>query len=269
MYPEIHFTLVNLNIKLYGAMNLAGLLAFLTIGQFLTRSEPDQRWRWWWLFLGMFLCYSIGANALASVMRGGIEGLRTSLLFGTGGRFGYWGGPLLFVIWTGLSYLTWRISPYPFLDVFAVAWSAAHIFAKIGCLCCGCCFGRSTELPWGLMLDSLDDHVPRHPTQLYEITEHTLTATLLLSLFMLGKFRGRLILLLGCCHGIASPVIESFEERSRHPITGDPLSGSQMVCLWAFVFSATVLFLDIRRKTENPSAAAQGGKLNGSRPSRN
>jgi len=38
-------------------------------------------------------------------------------------------------------------------------------FGRIGCYFTGCCYGTTTNLPWGV---DFGDHVARHPTQLYE-----------------------------------------------------------------------------------------------------
>ncbi|MBN2161321.1 MAG: prolipoprotein diacylglyceryl transferase [Pontiellaceae bacterium] len=37
---------------------------------------------------------------------------------------------------------------------------------RIGCLLSGCCFGKPTNLPWGI---DFGDGIARHPTQLYEM----------------------------------------------------------------------------------------------------
>lgn len=50
-------------------------------------------------------------------------------------------------------------------DYFGVALPLGHAIGRLGCLSAGCCYGRHTDLPWGI---ALDGDLSRHPTQLYE-----------------------------------------------------------------------------------------------------
>ena len=252
MYPEIRLDQFNLTIRNYYALNLTAWFVFLAIGQILTSDKPGQHWRWWWLFLGMVLSYSVGASYLACLAKGGIEELRQLPFTGTGSRFGLWGGPLLFLMWTGLSWLCWRIPAYPFLDVFAISWSGSQIFAKTACLAAGCCAGRATKLPWGIVFVAREETIHRHPTQLYEMILHALTTVALMILFAKGQFRGRLVLMLACIYGIGSPIVEFFEENRRVASFGGPLSMSQMICLGAVAFGATALTLDFKARRPTP-----------------
>ncbi|MBI3322117.1 MAG: prolipoprotein diacylglyceryl transferase [Candidatus Omnitrophica bacterium] len=52
------------------------------------------------------------------------------------------------------------------LDFFMPPLALAHAIGRIGCFLNGCCYGKPTDLPWGVLFPQ--DVVPRHPTQLYE-----------------------------------------------------------------------------------------------------
>lgn len=54
----------------------------------------------------------------------------------------------------------------------------AILFGRVGCFLTGCCYGRPTELSWGV---DFGDGIARHPTQLYE-------ALLLLALFAYTQY---------------------------------------------------------------------------------
>ncbi len=41
-------------------------------------------------------------------------------------------------------------------------------FGRMGCFLNGCCYGRPTDLPWGVDFPTLPGHAHVHPTQLYE-----------------------------------------------------------------------------------------------------
>ncbi|MEK7384488.1 MAG: prolipoprotein diacylglyceryl transferase family protein [Elusimicrobiota bacterium] len=50
-------------------------------------------------------------------------------------------------------------------DYFGVALPLGHAIGRLGCLAAGCCYGRHTQMPWGLPLAG---DPSRHPTQVYE-----------------------------------------------------------------------------------------------------
>lgn len=52
------------------------------------------------------------------------------------------------------------------LDLFVPPLALAQGFGRVGCFLNGCCFGRSTRVPWGVSFPFLAGRV--HPTQLYE-----------------------------------------------------------------------------------------------------
>ena len=56
----------------------------------------------------------------------------------------------------------------PFFRVADYAFTAlalGHGIGRLGCLAAGCCYGRYTDLPWGV---ALAGDLSRHPTQVYE-----------------------------------------------------------------------------------------------------
>lgn len=61
----------------------------------------------------------------------------------------------------------WRRLRFDFAaaaDHFATALPLGQSIGRLGCLAAGCCYGRPTELPWGVVLEGAS----LHPTQLYE-----------------------------------------------------------------------------------------------------
>ncbi len=50
-------------------------------------------------------------------------------------------------------------------DHFAAAMPLGHAIGRLGCLGAGCCYGRHTDLPWGLPMAG---DPSRHPVQVYE-----------------------------------------------------------------------------------------------------
>lgn len=77
-------------------------------------------------------------------------------------------------------------------DTFAVPVAMGVAIGRIGCFFGQCCYGTTTELPWGVVFPRVD-LLARHPTQLYEFTFHIAMAGLLFWLQQRGKYRGQLI----------------------------------------------------------------------------
>ncbi|MFI5454733.1 MAG: prolipoprotein diacylglyceryl transferase [Isosphaerales bacterium] len=71
-------------------------------------------------------------------------------------------------------------------DSFAVPVAAAVAVGRLACFVGGCCFGKPTSLPWGVVFH---DGVPRHPTQLYESAFHASAAVFLAWTERRGLFR--------------------------------------------------------------------------------
>ena len=69
------------------------------------------------------------------------------------------------------------------LDLLTPPLVLAHAIGRVGCFLNGCCYGKPTTLPWGVIFRGED--LPRHPTQLYE------SAALLLLLGILLRMEAR------------------------------------------------------------------------------
>ncbi len=70
--------------------------------------------------------------------------------------------------WKKIPFL--KLADYMFLSAFL--W---HAFGRLGCFLAGCCYGRPTDYPWGLVFRDARSMVPPelrgiplHPVQLYE-----------------------------------------------------------------------------------------------------
>ncbi|MBI2387276.1 MAG: prolipoprotein diacylglyceryl transferase [Elusimicrobia bacterium] len=112
----------------------------------------------YWVFGGAF----VGGKIMYFLVTPGsfaftVEALRYGFVF-YGGLIG------------GLAagfYHAWRRG-LPFLklaDWCMTALALGHGIGRFGCLAAGCCYGRHTDLPWGI---SMAGDPSRHPTQVYE-----------------------------------------------------------------------------------------------------
>lgn len=101
-----------------------------------------------------------------------------------------------FARWKKLSLFT--LTDYMF--VIAPFW---HAFGRLGCFLAGCCYGRPTELPWGVTFRDPHSLVPPsllgtrlHPVQLYEALGDLIIVALLYRLLRAienGRFKPGLV----------------------------------------------------------------------------
>jgi len=76
---------------------------------------------------------------------------------------GVFGGILITVIFSKIRKIPfWKI-----LDMSAAPVTISLAIGRLGCFFNGCCYGKPTELPWGVVFPGISDG-PRHPTQIYE-----------------------------------------------------------------------------------------------------
>jgi len=112
----------------------------------------------YWVFGGAF---SGGKIMFWLVTPGSFEFTFEALRYG----FVFYGGLI-----GGLAAGLWhaRRAKLPFLklaDWCMTALALGHGIGRFGCLAAGCCFGRHTDLPWGIPMAG---DPSRHPTQVYE-----------------------------------------------------------------------------------------------------
>ena len=115
----------------------------------------------------------------------------------------FWFG-LLSGMLAGLGYQWWHNRRYrpraylPVADYCVTALSIGHVFGRVGCLMEGCCHGRPTTMPWGIIftdpacsvMDSMKG-LPLHPTQLYEAFGEAAAAFVLIGWVLPGTRAGK------------------------------------------------------------------------------
>jgi phosphatidylglycerol---prolipoprotein diacylglyceryl transferase len=152
MHPELFdIPFVHLTVKSYGTMMVIAFLAAVALIRRLSRSfTPDPQYI---------------TNASLYSLIAGVIGAR---LFYVIHYFNQFQGRLLsvFAIWKGglellggilsaivvISFYA-RYHKLPvrrYLDILAIGLMLALVFGRIGCFLNGCCFGKPTNLPWGV-----------------------------------------------------------------------------------------------------------------------
>lgn len=126
---------------------------------------------------------------------------------------------------------------------------------RIGCFLAGCCWGKPTDLPWGVVFRSVhamttDHGHALHPTQLYEAF-----AALGFSIYLWikcnhRKFDGQIIFTALVGYSAIRFFVEFFRgDDYRGLILGGALSYAQIVSLTLLPFTLVALFLFSRLKS--------------------
>lgn len=141
----------------------------------------------------------IGARGLSWVMNRRIYGeLPLSSMFAiwdSGGMSMY--GGLMLAGGVGLWYMRRKGLPaWDVADTLVYAWVPFILFVRIGCFLNGCCYGRATTSPFGIVAGGSPNNVnfgiPSHPTQLYAAAAAFMMFVLLRWLRPRRRFEGQL-----------------------------------------------------------------------------
>jgi phosphatidylglycerol:prolipoprotein diacylglycerol transferase len=162
----------------------------------------------------------------------------------------------------------WKVA-----DAFAPGVALGQFFGRQGCFAAGCCWGKPTDLPWGVHFTELghaNTGVPiygpdgggggsalhLHPTQLYESIAMLAVFGLLIWLHRRKRFDGQILITYGLIYSIVRFTIEFFRDDPRGDFLGlttlTGLSTSQILSLVVAAGSIVFLFARLRRagKTE-------------------
>jgi len=152
MYRELfEIPFVHLTIKSYGLMMVIGFLSCVSLIRYLSRNFTSNP---------QFI-----TNAALYSLIGGVVGAR--LFFVVHYFDNFRSNPAeVFAIWQGglelaggvvaavlviVFYLRYHKLPVRrYLDVLAIGLMLILVFGRIGCFLNGCCYGKPTELPWGV-----------------------------------------------------------------------------------------------------------------------
>src|ERR1044072_4569087 len=114
---------------------------------------------------------------------------------------GLFSGGLITAIAVAFWYIHRHALPFwTTCDAFAPAIALGHVTGRLGCFAAGCCYGKSTNVPWAVVFTDpaaaanvgTPLGIPLHPTQLYESSAEVLILLLLPTTEKGGKsFPGR------------------------------------------------------------------------------
>ena len=220
MHP-ILFQLGWMTIYTYGVLVATGVLVGLWYARRQAQSaglDPEKIWN---LGIYMVLVALVVAKIwlVAIYWRYYLDHPRDIFAISTlqsGGVF--YGGLIGAVVVLGLY--VWR-QKLPFLavtDVFAPGLALGHSIGRLGCFMAGCCYGKPTNLPWGITftnpvantLVGTPLNVRLHPTELYESAAELMNFCILVWLSRQKRFGGQIFGTYIMLYGFERGIIEFF-----------------------------------------------------------
>ena len=129
-------------------------------------------------------------------------------------------------------------------DILAPSIPLGHAFGRLGCLMNGCCYGRPTDLPWGI-------HYPFghesgggavHPTQIYEAGLNLGLYALLAWFYRHKKFEGQIFALYLLGYSILRAFVETFRGDYRTYYLGGWATPAQLVSAVMLLVGAFLWF---------------------------
>lgn len=222
-----------------------------------------------WTIIGGLL----GSKLLMFFVEDNVEFFSMDFLRSGGVYFGgFIGGFLTLAFLIGRYKLPfWKVG-----DAFAPGVALGQFFGRQGCFSAGCCWGKETNLPWGVHFTDeghMNTGVPvygpdgsdlfLHPTQLYESFAMLAVFGLLVYLHRRKKFDGQILIAYGLIYSVVRFSIEFVRDDPRGDLLGfttlTGLSTSQGISL--IVAAASMFFLLWRWRKENDTRIEEGNAV--------
>lgn len=158
-------------------------------------------------------------------------------------------------------------------DVIAPSLGLGLMLTRVGCFLNGCCYGRQTDMPWGLVFPADSSggtffaDTPLHPTQLYSSLEGLVLLVSLLLYDRRPRRDGQVFALYLVLAGLGRFGIDFFRYYEANVYVAGPLTVNQVISIGS-VLVGLLLFAAIRGRGAVPAveapAAVETARLRGS-----
>lgn len=166
----------------------------------------------------------------------------------------FYGGPMLvFPVFIWLFHR--KKQPFfAYADVLAVGMILALGIGRIGCLSAGCCYGKITDVPWGITYphtagaEYLRQGLPVHPTPIYEFLLCMAIVGISIWLNKIKKFDGLVSGWVFASYAVGRAVIERFRGDTVRGFVGETgLSTSEFISIGSLAVGIGLILVAWRR----------------------
>lgn len=262
MHP-ILFEIGNWPVYSYGVLLAAAYLLGLQLAVSRAKRRGIDATKVMDLGIWIIIAALVGAKALLIVVDWDYYSRNPGEMFSIFRSAGVFYGGLVVATITGLVLIRrYRLPVWATADLYAPGIALGHVIGRMGCFFAGCCWGRPTDLPWGITFTNPQAsinvgtplNVALHPTQLYEAGAELIILVLLLVTERRGRtFDGRTFWLYMLLYAITRFVIEFYRGDPRGMVMG--MSTSQFVSVLLVPVSVGMLVWLARRAQPAKTAA--------------
>jgi phosphatidylglycerol:prolipoprotein diacylglycerol transferase len=239
MYPRIG------PVPTYSILYILSIFTHFLICYFIAKRLGLRRRVWIVVGICYMLGMTVGAKILYDIQSASFDP-QALLSIRHYMRGGVWGGLLAYFILALPLVLILAKNRRAALDLIALSIPVPWIFAKVGCLLNGCCFGKESSLHWAITFPEGARGAPPdillHPTQIYEILVVICVLVVFKKLNYL-RWRGTMLLWFLALYGTGRAATDFFRGDIDQHIYIGPLTLSQLICLVAAGASIILLFL--------------------------
>jgi phosphatidylglycerol:prolipoprotein diacylglycerol transferase len=260
MYPEL-FRIGNFPINTYGVLLAIGLMLALYVAARLAARDGLPKERIYDLGLWTIIGGLLGSKILMFFTEDNVNIFSLDFLRSGGVYYGGFLGGLIALVFLIRFY---KFSFWKVADAFAPGVALGQFFGRQGCFSAGCCWGKPTDLFWGVhfteaghentgvpIVDAAGGALHLHPTQLYESFAMLAVFGVLIYLHRRKRFDGQVLIGYMILYPIVRFTIEFFRDDPRGDLFGlttlTGLSTSQILSLLVAV--GAILFMIYRLRT--------------------
>lgn len=266
MYPRL-FELGPVSVYTYGVLLAAAYLLGLQFALVRARARGLDGAKVMDLGIAIIIAALVGAKALLVIVDFDYFWNNPRELVSIVRSGGVFYGGLILAVGVAFWYMRRHAMPlWPTTDVFAPGIALGHVVGRLGCFFAGCCYGRPTDLPWGVAFTNVlaaenvgtPLNVHLHPTQLYEAGAEAVILALLLATERKGRpFAGRTFWTYMFLYGVSRFVIEFYRGDPRGTVFGG-FSTSQFISMLLVPMSIAMLVWLGRRTTDGEPSVVGG-----------
>jgi phosphatidylglycerol:prolipoprotein diacylglycerol transferase len=259
MYPEL-FHIGSFPINTYGVFLALAFLCAILIAVKLAARDGLPKEKIYDLCLWMLLASLVGSKLLMLFTEPEYRDHPLQLIsldfLRSGGVF--YGGFIAAVLTGYFLMKRYNLPWWKTADACAPGIAIGSFFGRQGCFAAGCCWGKPTNLPWGVKFTELGHQITGvptdsylHPTQLYESFAMFAVFLFLLWLHKRKRFSGQVILAYALLYSTIRFTIEFVRDDPRGDILGlttlTGLSTSQLISVVVGLSALAILIARWRR----------------------
>jgi len=240
VYPEL-FRIGPLTIYTYGVLLAVSYLVGLKLAMARAKARKLDANRVLDLGIYIIIAALVGAKLLLFVVDFDQYKTNPMELLSLARSGGVFYGGLILAVAVAFWYIGRHGMPiWTTCDVFAPGIALGHVTGRLGCFAAGCCYGRPTDAPWGVVFTNpmaaanvgTPLGIRLHPTQLYEAGAELLILIVLLATEKRGRtFPGRTFWSYMFLYAVSRYIIEIYRGDPRGVVPFLDVSTSQFISL--------------------------------------